>query len=338
MNKLISRRRFMAIATATTTSVVIVKKAQVAQFCCRQFHNQPEDSLLHKSLVDMWAAVKIETGGRFEVQTFAQNNNIPGGDPEALKMLVSGELEFFTLWGAPLGAAVPIAEIQALPFVFNSRQQVFTVMDGVFGNYLHKEIAAKGIYGFPKGCFENGYRQISTSTKPIRNAADLVGMKIRTPNSQLFNDFFKSLGAEPKTINFNQLYESLKNQVVDGQDNPLGVTETNKFYEVQKYTSITNHMWSGFNLLANLQFWNTVPSDIQEIIKHNVVKYVARQRYDVNALNQELVRRLTKRGMTFNQAETASFRSQLKPFYARWKQHFGTTAWNLLEAQVGKIS
>lgn len=337
MNKLLSRRKFMAIAGATTASSIMVKKAQPAQLCYRQFHNQPEDSPLHKALVDMWAAVKTETGGRFQVQTFAQNDNIPGSDPEALKMLVSGELEFLTLWGAILGAVVPVAEIQALPFVFNTRQQVFNALDGKLGDYLHQEMAAKGIYGFPKGCFENGYRQISTSTKPIRNAADMVGMKIRTPNSEVFNDFFKSLGAEPKTINFLQLYDSLKNQVVDGQDNPLNVTETNKFYEVQKYMSITNHMWSGFNLLGNLQFWNTVPQDIQNIIQQNVVKYVARQRYNVNVLNQELANRLTKRGMVFNQAETASFRSQLAPFYARWQQRFGTTAWNLLEAEVGKI-
>ncbi|WP_028954218.1 TRAP transporter substrate-binding protein [Synechocystis sp. PCC 7509] len=339
MNKAISRRRFIAIATATTTSsLAIASKAQAsAQFHCKQFHNQPKDSPLHKSLVAMWAAVKTETGGRFQVQTFAQNNNIPGSDPQALKMLVAGELEFFTLWGAILGAVVPVAEIQALPFIFKNRQQVFSVMDGKLGDYLRQEMALKGIYGFPQGCFENGYRQISTSTKPISDAADLVGLKIRTPSSQLFNDFFCSLGAEPKTINFEQLYGALKDRVVDGQDNPINVIETNKFYEVQKYMSITNHMWSGFNLLANLQFWQTVPRDIQEIIQRNVVKYVARQRDEVNLLNQQLTRKLTTRGMIFAQTDTTSFRSQLAPFYARWRQHFGSTAWSLLETQVGLI-
>jgi len=260
MNSLISRRNFIISTTAALTTVAISRSpVQAQQFQCRQFHNQPENSPLHKALVDLWAAVKTETGGRFVVQTFAQNNNIPGSDPEALKMLVSGELEFFTLWGAILSAVVPPTEIQALPYIFKSRQQIFDVLDGKFGVYLHQEMAAKGIYGFPKGCFENGFRQISTSTKLIRNADDLIGVKIRTPDSQLFTDFFQSLGAEPKTINFGQLYESLKSSIVEGQDNPLEVTETNRFYEVQKYMSVTNHMWSGFNLLANLKFWNSVP-------------------------------------------------------------------------------
>jgi tripartite ATP-independent transporter DctP family solute receptor len=319
------------------TAVLLPRRAQATVFRCRQFHNQPADSLLHQALVKLWAAVATQTEGRFIVETFAQNNNIPGSDPEALRMLVDGELEFFTLWGAILGAVVPVAEIQALPYIFKNRPQVFAVMDGDLGTYLHREMAAKGIYGFPKGCFENGFRQISTRTQVISIAADLTGLKIRTPDSAVFTDFFKTLGATPQIVNFGQLYAALQRGDVDGQDNPLTVTATNRFYEVQSHISLTNHMWSGFNLIANQAFWQTVPSDIQEIIQRNVVKAVALQRRRMNTLNQATAKSLSKYGMQLNPVDSVSFRQPLAPLYARWKAHFGSTAWTLLEAQVGKI-
>lgn len=334
---MITRRNFIAGAAATLVHAAWSNATTVARFQAKQYHNQPADSPLHENLVKMWAAVRDETHGQFVVETFAQDNNISGSDPGALQMLVSGELEFFTLWGAILGAVVPVSEIQALPYIYSSRAQIFHLYDGAFGAYLQTEMKAKGIYGFPGGCFENGFRQISTSTKPIRTVDDLAGMKIRTPDSELFVDFFKTLGAEPSVINFGQLYDALKNGTVDGQDNPLQVTEVNKFFEVQKYLSITNHMWSGFNLLANLQFWNTVPSGIRKVIQRNVVRFVSLQRAEQDRLNQSMLKQLAAKGMVIQQTDTASLRSRLGPFYARWKEHFGQAAWQRLEAQVGKI-
>jgi tripartite ATP-independent transporter DctP family solute receptor len=336
MSQLLSRRRFM-LATAATTVTLSHPPAAAKVFRARQFHNQPKTSSLHHALVRLWASVKAETGGRFVVKTFAENDHISGSDPAALEMLVSGELEFFTLWGAILGAVVPVTEIQALPYIFKDRRQVFDVIDGELEAYLRKEMATKGIYGLPNGCFENGFRQISTRTKPIHNANDIVDMPIRIPDSQVFTDFFQSIGAKPQIINFGQLYDSLKQGIIEGQDNPLNVTETNRFYEVQRYMSITNHMWSGFNLIANLKSWNLIPSDIQEIIQRNVIKYVTSQRRDVNILNTRLLSKLTDRGMIFTSANANSFQNQMDSFYTRWKKYFGNTAWNLLEAQVGKI-
>ena len=338
MNSLISRRNFIISSTAALTTVAISKSpVQAQQFQCRQFHNQPENSPLHKALVELWAAVKTETGGRFVVQTFAQNNNIPGSDPEALKMLVSGELEFFTLMGGILGKVVPVAEMQGLPFVFKDTQHVLSIMDGSFGTYLQKEMAAKGIHGFLKGSFDNGFRQIGSKSHPIRTSDDLIGLKIRVPDSPMFIDLFKVLGTDPKVINVAQLYQSIKSGMVDAQENALVVMELFNLYEVQKYLSMTNHMWSGFNLIANLKFWNSVPNDIQAILQRNGIKYVALQRRQQSQASAAAVEQLTRYGMVVNSVDTSSFRPRLGHFYTRWKQHFGTTAWNLLEAQVGKI-
>src|SRR5579872_4723977 len=109
MPDLISRRRFAAGALATGGMLLMSRTSRAADFELRQFHNQPADNPLHKRLQEMWAAVKHETGGRVQVQTFPENNQIPGGDPAALNMLVSGELDFFTLNGGSIGTLVPVA-------------------------------------------------------------------------------------------------------------------------------------------------------------------------------------------------------------------------------------
>ena len=335
-----SRRRFLAQGAAFG-GVAISAGCGVpdsrAKWTARQFHNQPEQSHQHQFLVKLWNAVKQETDGRFACNVFAQNNNIAGSDPAALEMLISGELEFFTLMGGILSKAVPVTEIQGLPFAFTSHQQVHRVMDGELGDYLRQEMAAKGIHGFPRGTLENGFRHISMIDGPIRTADDLSGKRIRVPDGEMFTDLFQTLGAEPVTVNIRDLYEALKAHRVDGQENPLVVTEVNKLYEVTRYMSFTSHMWSGFNLLANLKFWNTLPGGVKKAISRNVVKYVALQRRYTDDWNRALATQLMERRMIVNTADTASFRARLGPFYRRWKSRLGSTAWGLLEKQAGTL-
>jgi tripartite ATP-independent transporter DctP family solute receptor len=221
----------------------------------RQFHNQPADSPLHRWLVRMWAAVRVETQGRVEVRVCPQNDGIAGGDPAALEMLLAGDVEFFTLMGGLIGTVVPVADMQGLPFAFRDHAHVFAVMDGEFGDFLRREMAAQGIYALRRATFENGFRHITTRTRPIRHSGDLEGLTIRTPAGRLFLDFFDALGARPQAVNLNRLHEALRTGVVEAQENPLVVTEFNGLWELQRYASLTGHMWSGFNLLANLAVW-----------------------------------------------------------------------------------
>jgi tripartite ATP-independent transporter DctP family solute receptor len=302
-----------------------------------QYHNQPADSPLHGWLTGMWAAVRAQTGGRFEVDTCPQNNGIAGGDPAALELLVAGEIQFFTLMGGLLGAVVPVAEIQGVPFAFRSQADVFAAMDGALGEYLRAELAAQGIHALPRATFENGFRQITTRSRPIRSADDLAGLTIRTPAGRLFRDLFETLGARPTAINLNRLHDALRTGEVEAQENPLVVTEFNRLWEVQRHVSVTNHMWSGFNLLAHLGAWRALPDDVRAVIERVAMDYAARQRRETDALNTALVERLGARGMIFTTADTESFRRRLVPFYARWRRIFGRRAWSLLEAHAGKL-
>jgi TRAP-type transport system periplasmic protein len=338
MSHLISRRRFNTGLMAAGGMMLASRRAQAADFELRQFHNQPTDSPLHKRLVEMWAAVKEETGGRVQVQTFADNNQIAGGDPAALNMVVSGELDFFTLNGGSIGNLVPASNVQGILFAFRTPAQVFDALDGDLGDYLREEIKTKGLYAVPRGCFDNGFHQITCATKPIRSVDDLQGLKIRTPDAPIYVEAWKAMGAAPVIANLNKLYETLKNGTAEAQTNPLATAEFLKLYEVQKYVSMTNHGWSGFNLLANLKLWQRLPADAQQVIERNAMKFARLQRSDHNTLNTEFRTKLAQQGMTFNEAETSSFRARLGSYYAHWKETVGQRAWSLLEAHVGKLA
>ena len=283
----------------------------------------------------LWDEVAERTGGRLRISVHAHNGGIAGSDPAALHMLVSGELEFTTLMGGILGQVVPVAEIQGLPFAFASHDEVHAAMRGKLGDYIRAEMAAKGIHGFRDGVLENGFRHMVSIERPVRRADDLAGYRMRIPAGRMFEDFFRSLGASPVVVNISELYSALAERRVDGQENPLVITEVNRLYEVCRYVSLTGHMWSGFNLIANLGFWRRLPDDVQDVVNRAVGVHVARQRAYTEAQNQALEARLAgERGMLFNQADVASFRAVLAgDFERRWRGHLGESAWKLLPRQ-----
>ena len=334
----ISRRKFTFGLAAAGGLLLLSRRARAAEFSLRQFHNQPADSPLDKWLKQMWDTVKTETNGRVEVQIFPDNNKLAGGDPAALNMVASGELDFFTLNGGSIGNLVPASNVQGLLFAFRTPAQVFDSLDGDLGDYLREEMKTKGLYAVPKGCFDNGFHQITCATRPIRAAEDLQGLKIRTPDAPIYVEAWKALGASPVVANFNKLYETLKAGTAEAQTNPLAVAELLKLYEVQKYVSMTNHGWSGFNLLANWKMWQGLPSDVQGIMERNVEKFARLQRADSSALNIEYRSKLATQGMTFNETDTSSFRPRLASYYAHWKETVGERAWSLLEGHVGKLA
>jgi tripartite ATP-independent transporter DctP family solute receptor len=296
-----------------------------------QYHNQTTDSPLHRRLVEMWTAIRTETGGRVETQVFPANNGINGSDPAALRALVAGEIQFFTLMGGILGTIVPAAEVQQMPFVFRSAAHAHHAMDGALGDYLHKEMAAKGIVGFKAGAFDNGMRQIAGTGRPIVRPVDLAGIRMRVPAGAAVAGVFKALAAEPVVVNSDGIYDALAGGRVQAQENPLALMELFKLDEVVKYVSMTNHMWSGFNLLAHQGTWRSLPPDIAAIIERNVAGHVRLQRKDQAALNAAARARLERRGLAFNDVDAAPFRAQLSGFYGEWKERLGRRCWSLLQ-------
>jgi len=332
---MLTRRAFLYSTAVIPASAWA--QARPAQFTFRQYHNQTPDSPLQARLIEMWAAIRTETGGRVAAQIFPQNNKHPGSDPAVLQMLVSGEIEFFTLMGGILGNVVPVAEVQQVPFAFRSAAHAHAAVAGPLGAYLRGEMEAKGIHGFAVGAFDNGMRQVAGTKRAIAVPGDMAGQKMRVPAGKMFEDTFRALGAEPVTVNSSDIYAALKSGTVDAQENPLAYMDLFKHYEVMKYVSMTNHMWSGFNMLAHLPTWRRLPADVQAVIERNVTKYVRLQRQDQAAANAASRLNLATHGLAFNDVAAAPFQKALAPVYASWKKTLGSKCWSLLEAEAGRL-
>ena len=330
-------RRATLVGGAVAGTAVIVSRARAADFRLVQYHNQSAGSTLHKNLVAMWNAISDETGGRVEAIVHPENNRLAAGDPGALKMLLAGEIQFFTLMGGIIGTVVPMAEIQQAPFAFASAAAAHKTIDGPLGDYMAQEMAAKGMHLFPVAGFDNGMRQVTTVAHPIVQPDDLAGLKIRVPPGQMIFDTFQAFGAEPITTSANLIYDAIKSGKVGAQENPLAILENFRLYEVVKYVSMTNHMWSGFNEMAHLATWQALPDDIKETITRNVTKFVRMQRIEQGNVNAGLQGRLKAAGLVFNDVDQTPFRARLGPVYAAWKDKLGSKAWRLLEDEVGSL-
>jgi tripartite ATP-independent transporter DctP family solute receptor len=303
-----------------------------------QYHGQPSGSTLHASLTRMWAAISAETDGRVAVIVHAENDHIAGGDPAALRMLMAGEIQFFTLMGGIIGTIVPIAEIQQVPFAFANAAQAHNVIDGPLGYVIAQEMAVKGMHLFVKGAFDNGMRQVASVSRAVTMPGDLDGMTIRVPPGRLIFDTFHALGAKPVIIPANRLRDALASGKVEAQENPLAVIEGFKLDQFVNHVSMTNHMWSGFNLIAHLPTWQRLPDNIKAVIERHVVEAVRQQRAVQGALNERLRQNLAQRGLVFNEVDQAAFRARLGGVYARWRERLGARCWSLLEAEVGRLA
>jgi tripartite ATP-independent transporter DctP family solute receptor len=334
----LTRRHFATAAAAALASVAFIPRpARAATWTYRYASNLTVDHPLNVSMRQCWDAVRRETGGRLDVKIFP--NSQLGGDTAVLSQLRAGAVQFFTLDGGILQGVVPVAAIQGIGFAFKDSAEAFRALDGALGDYVRKEINAKGLYVHPK-MWENGMRQITANSKPIRSADDLAGFTIRTPAGALWVDLFKSLGASPTPINFNETYTALQTKVVDGEENPYAIVDSAHLYEVQRYLSVTNHMWSAYHFLGNNAAWMALPADVRAIVERNLTTYAQQQRVATAERNASLADQLARRGMKINQADTVSFRTRLQTsgFYRKWKAAFGQTAWDLLEANSGKLS
>jgi tripartite ATP-independent transporter DctP family solute receptor len=326
-----------ASAVLSGIGAPVAVQAQAAEFTYKYANNLPDSHPLNARAKEMAAAIKAETQGRFDLQIFP--NNQLGSDTDMLSQVRTGGVEFFTLSGLILSTLVPAASINGIGFAFPDYDTVWKAMDGDLGAYVRGEIAKAGLVVMDK-IWDNGFRQTTSSTKPINGPDDFKGFKIRVPVSPLWTSMFKAFDAAPASINFSEVYSALQTKVVEGQENPLAIISTAKLYEVQKYCSLTNHMWDGFWFLANRRTWEAVPESVRSIVAKHINAAAESERADVAKLNAGLQQELAGKGLLFNQPTVAPFRDKLRSagFYSEWKGKYGEQAWELLEKAVGKLS
>src|ERR1700724_2293087 len=243
--------------------------------------NQPPHTPTARRLAEMAEAIGRDTDGEFRLDVFPESRL--GPDPQMFADVQKGALDFY-LAGATLGGVAPSSALPPLPFTFADNTAVFAALDGALGDVIRRELAAAGLHAFRHGWL-NGFQHITTSNRPIREAGDFAGLKIRTPGGELAADFFRTLGAEPGMVPFSGMYQALQAKTFDGQSDPLGVVQSLRLDEVQTYLSLTGHWWSGFTLMAHGAAWQNLPREIQAIVERNTERFAKLQRQDVEAVN-----------------------------------------------------
>ncbi len=332
-----SRRQVLAGAAALPLIAINSRPARAAEFTFKFANNVATSHPLEIRASEAARRILEASGGRLEIRMFP--NSQLGSDTDMLSQLRSGGIDLFTLSGLILSTLVPAASINGIGFAFKNYDEVWGAMDGALGAYVRSEISKRGLLAMDK-IWDNGFRQTTTSTKPIAVPADFHSLKIRVPVSPLWTSMFTALGSSPASINFNEVYSALQTHVVDAQENPLAIIETGKLYEVQKYCSMTNHMWDGFWLLANPRSWAKLPKDLQDITARELNQSGLDERRDVAALNAGLRSKLSGAGLAFNDVDPAPFQQALRQagFYKNWQEKYGDAAWKVLEQSVGTLS
>jgi TRAP-type transport system periplasmic protein len=334
-----NRRQLLKAAAGMGAWSLITDQAwaQNAEFKLKLANNFPATHPTNLRMKEAVEAIRADSKGRVDIQLFP--NNQLGGDTDMLSQVRSGAIDFFMLSGLILQTLVPVAGINGLAFVFKDYNGVWAAMDGDLGLHVRGAIAKVNLFAF-ETCFDNGFRNITSSSRSIQSPADLQGFKIRVPVSPLWTSMFKALGASPASINFSEVYSSLQTKIVEGQENPLPLIESAKLYEVQKYCSMTSHMWDGQWVLANQKRWGKLPKDLQALVALHFKKAAMLQREDIRQLNTVLQAQLKSKGMAFNYPDAKPFRDVLTQvgFYQEWKAKYGPEAIGKLEKYTGKLA
>jgi tripartite ATP-independent transporter DctP family solute receptor len=331
-----SRRAFLASAAAVPLVAIRTRPANAAEFNYKVATGQSLTQPINARLEQAVGRIKEASSGRLELRFFPASQL--GSDTDLLTQIRSGGVEFLNMAGSVLSTVVPVAAIANVGFAFSDYGQVWKALDGELGKLIATQVEKTGSLVVAKPA-DNTFRQITSASKPIRSPADLAGYRIRVPVSPIFTSLFKSLGANPTSINFNELYTALQTRLVDGQENGLVVIEAGKLYEVQKYVSETNHIWDPFFILGNRRAFVALPKDLQEIVRREFDRAALEQRDDTAKLSGSLKDELIAKGLTFEPADKDAFRKALADsgYYKDWRSKFGEDNWKILESVVGSL-
>lgn len=332
----LTRRQCLTGAAALPLVTILPRRAQAAEFTYKLATGQDPTHPVNKRAQEAIDRIKAATNGRLEIRLFPANQL--GSDTDLLSQVRNGGVEFFNQASSVLSTLVPAAGIVNTGFAFDDSDHVWKAMDGGLGKYVRTQIEKVGLTTMSRP-WENGFRQVTTSTRPVKTPDDLKGMKLRVPSAPMLATLFTALGASPTPINFNEVYSALQTKLVEGQENPLAIIATARLYEVQKYCSLTNHVWDAYWILGNRKAVDRLPKDIQEVVFREFDKSAGDERADIAALSQSLRADLQGKGLQFVEVDKKAFKAALAKtsFYKDWRGKFGEEAWRLLEDNTGAL-
>ncbi len=279
--------------------------------------------------------VAQKSGGKMQVKVFP--GGVLGGDVQVLSAVQGGTIDMASMNSGILQGQIKEYAIVDFPFLFDNAKEVDAILDGPVGKQLADKLPEKGLVHL--AYYDLGFRQLTNSKRPIKTAEDIVGLKIRVIQSPIYIDTFNALGANSVPMAFPEVYTALEQKAIDGQENPFTVIEANKFQEVQKYLTGTNHMYNPQSMFISKKTWDRLNKDEQQILLDAAKESAVFQRKFSRDAQAAALANLTKT-MEYTElppAEVAKLRAKLKPVIDKYSAQVGADFAKEVYSEIEKV-
>ena len=266
-------------------------------------------------------AVAAKSGGKMKVSLFP--NAVLGSDQQNLSAVRGGTLDFTSMATGIVASLDKQFMVFDLPFLFNDAKEAYAVTDGAVATRLLDGLQAHGLVGL--GIWDLGFRNMTNSKRPIVRAEDMQGLKMRVISSPIFIDLFTTLGANPLPMTFGEVYGALESKAIDGQDNPVAVIESAKFAEVQKFLSITRHVYTGMPFMMSKKTWDGMSADERKVIRDAAAEAKTEERRLTQQKEAQAIDGLRKTMQVneVSEAEMLRWRAKVQPVVDKFSREIG---------------
>lgn len=332
----IIRRTLLAAACVATLAPAIAQAQDIKPRLIRFGYGLNEQSNQGRAAKVFADEVAKRSGNKMRVRAIGAA--ALGPDTQMQQALIGGAQEMMVGSTATLVGITKEMALWDTPFLFNNVKEADAILDGPIGRKVMDKLEEKGLVGLVY--WENGFRNLTNSKRPIAKMEDLGGVKLRVMQNNVYLDSFKLLGANAVPLPFSELFSALETNTVDGQENPYNTILSSKFYEVQKYLSITNHVYSPWIVLVSKKWWDGLSKDEQKVLRDAAVVARDFERKDTRDEAAKALADLKAKGMQINEVpatEAARMRDKLTHVNASIGTTVGMDLWNETQAALSKL-
>jgi tripartite ATP-independent transporter DctP family solute receptor len=330
----------IAVALAFLAGTLVVAPAQaqdIQERTIRFGHLNNADHPVSAGVKKFGELVAAKSGGKMQVKEFGSNQL--GTEQQQTSALQGGVQEMQSPATTSIVGIVKDFGVVDFPFTVGNHAQAFALLDGPLGKALLDKLPEKGLVGL--AYWDLGFRNVTNSKRPVNKPEDLDGLKLRVIPNPVFLDTFKAFKANPVPMSFSELYTALETRTVDGQENPFSVILSNKFYEVQKYVSATQHVYGTNIILVSKKFWDRLSPAEQKILRDSAIEARDYQRKVSMDAAQKAVGELQAKGMQYNDvspAERQRMREISKPVIDAALVTYDPAIQKLYASEVERVS
>ena len=325
-----------ALVMTSLVALASVKAQTFEERTLRIGHPVNTDHPISMGVKKFTEIVALKTGGKITVKEFP--SLALGNEMQQISALAGGIQEAFAPGTAPVASVVKDFGLLDLPFLVSNSAQADALLDGPFGEALLAKLPEKGLIGL--AFWENGFRHVTNSKRPINRIEDLDGLKIRVQQNPVFIETFKALKTNPVPMSFAELFGALESKALDAQENPYLITRSSRLYEVQKHLSATSHAYGVIVFLVSKKFWDKLTPDEQKILRAAALDARDYERQVSRMQAKTAIEDLTNKGMIFNEvkpAETERMRAATQAVVDKFMQAYDPATVKLLRSELIRV-